>query len=146
MAGTAQDLAAAVRALVPTSVVIAGTTAPATVYDTELTDEHPPNIYFVAGVRVPNVDERSESGQPVSVLCKVVITIGARTAIAVRDMASAAITALDCARPVAAGWHTGPLQLRNTRGPDVDEDVTFTSGARVVYGLLELDLSASRLS
>jgi hypothetical protein len=145
MTGTAQDLAAAVKALVPSSVVVGGTTAAVDRYDTELGLDLPPNLYYVVNVRVPNVAERSESGQPVSVLCKVAITIGARTALAVRDLASAAILALDSARPTAAGWETGPLQLRNTRGPDRDQDVTFTNGAHVIYGLLEFDLAASRL-
>lgn len=145
MTGTAQDLAGAVKALVPNSVTIDGTTAAAKVYDTKVTDTRPPGIYFVSNVRIPNVAQRSEAAQPVSVLCKVLVTIGAVTSVAVRDMATAAADALEGVRPVAAGWTTGPLQLRNTRGPDEDTDLTFTSGATVIYGLLEFDLTASRL-
>lgn len=144
MAGTAQDLAAAVRALVPTSVTIAAQTVTATVYDTEA-DKTPPNIYYVVNVRIPNPAQRSEAGHAASMLCRVLVTVGARTAVAVRDMASAVAGELDTVKPVAAGWETGPLLLRNTRGPDVDDDVTFTGGAQVVYGLLEFDLLASRL-
>lgn len=144
MSGGPQDLAAAVKTLVPTSVTIAGTTAASKVYDTVVTDAQPPDIYFVANIRVPNVAERSEAARPVSHVCRVAITIGARTAVAVRDMAKA-IAALDGTRPAAPGWVTGPLQLRTTRGPDRDPDLTFTNGAPVIYGRLEFDLLASLL-
>lgn len=145
MSGTAQDIAAAVKALVPTSVLIAGTTAAVKVYDTKVTDPKPAGIYLVSNVRVPNVAQRSEAARPVSVLCKVAITIGALTGTAVRDIATAVCDELEGVRPAAAGWETGPLQLRNTRGPDEDTDLTFTSGATVIFGLLEFDLTASRL-
>lgn len=145
MTGTAQDIAAAVKALVPISVSIDGTTLTAKVYDTRVTDPKPPGVYFVSNVRIPNVAQRSEAAQPVSVLCKVAVTVGALSGVGVRDMAQAAADALEGVRPVAAGWETGPLQLRNTRGPDEDTDLTFTTGARVIYGLLEFDLTASRL-
>lgn len=141
----AQVLAAAVKALVPTSPPIAGTPASVTVYDTAVTEAKPPNIYYVVNVRVPRVETRSESSRPVSVLCRVTVTIGARTAVAVRDMADAATAALESITPVADGWVTGPLQLRNTRGPDRDPDLTFTNAANVIYGLLEFDLLASRI-
>lgn len=146
MAGTAQDLAAAIKALVPTSVAIAATTVTAKVYETAVTDSQPPDVYFVANIRVPNVADRSEAGRPVSHVCRVAVTIGARTGVAVRDMATAALAALESVRPVAAGWETGPLQLRTTRGPDRDPALTFTNGAAVIYGRLEFDLVASLLS
>lgn len=143
--GSVQVLAAAIKALVPTSVTVATTTLTVKVYDTSVTDPHPADLYSVVNVRVPNVNARSDASTPHSVLCRVVVTVGAKTPVAVRDMADAAVTALDCVRPAAAGWTVGPLLLRNTRGPEVDPDVTFSNGTQVTYGVLEFDLTASRL-
>lgn len=142
--GDVQALAAAVRALVPTTVSIAGTAVGVDVHDTVVPSAHPARLYFVVNVRLPLTSDRSEAVSEHAALTRVAVTIGARTGVAVRDMAAAALDALDQAVPVAAGWHVGRLLLVNTRGPDEDRDVTFTDGTRVVYGLLEFTLTASR--
>lgn len=141
--GEAQVLADAVKVLVPTSVTVAATPVTVKVYDTSVTDSHPADLYFVANVRIPNVADRSDAATPQSMLCQIVLTVGAKTPVAVRDMASAAITAMEGARPTAAGWTTGTLLLRNTRGPEIDRDVTFSNGTQVTYGVLEFELTAS---
>lgn len=145
MPGTARDLADAIKALVPTSVAIGSQTVAPQVFDVSTgSTTAPANLYYVVHVATPSVDDRSESASPIGHLTRVRVTSVGRTSNAARDLASAVESSLDQGRPVAAGWLCGPLLLRNTRGPDVDHDVTFTDGARAIYAVSEFELITSR--
>ena len=145
MPGTARDLADAIKALVPASVAIGTQTVAPQVFDVSTgTTDAPASIYYVLHVTIPSIDDRSEGATPHGHLSRVRLTAVGRTSNAARDLASAAESALDQARPVAAGWSCGLLLLRNTRGPDVDPDVTFTDGTRAIYAVSEFELTASR--
>lgn len=145
MAGTARDLAAAVKAMLPTSVVVGSGPVAVTTYDVSTgSTRAPANSYYVLHVVLPRVLGRSEGASPHGHLTRVRLTSVGRTANAARDLASAAEVALDQARPVADGWLTGPLRLDNVRGPDEDPDVTFTDGARAIFAVSEFVLTASR--
>lgn len=145
MPGRASDLASGIRSLMPSSVVIATQTVSPKTYDTSTGSTVPPgDFYYVLNVRLPWVLERSEGATPQGHEVRVRVTSVGRTAIAARDLASAVEVALDQARPVAAGWVTGPLLLDNARGPEEDPDVTFTGGARAIFAVSEFVLTASR--
>lgn len=145
MPGTARDLAAAVKALLPATVVVGTGPVAVTTYDVSTgSTKAPANLYYVLHVVLPRVLDRSEGASPHGHLTRVRLTSVGRTAGVARDLASAAESALDQARPVADGWLTGPLLLENVRGPDEDPDVTFTDGARAIYAISEFVLTASR--
>lgn len=145
MAGRARDIADGVRALVPTAVLVGTQSMSPKTYDTSTGTTTPPeDVYYVVNIRLPAVLDRSEGASPQGHEVRVRLTSVGRTAAAARDLASAAEAALDQARPVAAGWLTGPLLLDNTRGPDEDPDVTFTGGARAIFAVSEFVLTASR--
>lgn len=145
MAGTARDLADAIKALVPTSVTIGSQTVAPEIFDVSTgSTKAPASIYYVLHVTIPGIDDRSEGATPHGHLTRVRLTSVARTAAAARDLASASEAALDQTRPVAAGWVCGPLLLRNTRGPDEDPDVTFTDDTRAIYAVSEFELTTSR--
>jgi hypothetical protein len=145
MAGTAQDVAAAVKALLPTSVQVGTQTVTTTTYDTSTgSTKAPASTYYVLHVVLPRVLDRSEGASAHGHLTRVRVTSVGRTSTAARELASAAEMALDQSRPAAAGWLTGPLLLDNTRGPDEDPDVTFTDGPRAIFAVSEFVLTASR--
>ncbi|GIG27186.1 hypothetical protein [Cellulomonas denverensis] len=145
MTGTARDVASAIQALMPASVQVGSQSVSPKTFDTSTgTTDAPAEVYFVLHVRLPAVLERSEGATPHGHEVRVRVTSVGRTPGAARDLASAAESALDRARPVADGWLLGPLLLENVRGPDEDPDVTFTNGARAIYAVSEFVVTASR--
>lgn len=132
-----------VKALLPTSVTLAGTTVSPKVYDTRV-HEKPGREYFVLNVRVPDVSERSEAATRLAHEVRVWVTSVSRTGTITRLMAELVESALDQAVVTADGWGACRLLLDNTRGPDDDPGVTFTDGTVAVWCLSEFLTSASR--
>ncbi len=145
MTARARDIAAAVRALMPATVLVGTTEVSPGLYDTSTgTTTAPADCYYVLNVRVPEVLVRSEGASVHAHEVLVRVTSVGRTPDAARDLASAVEAALDQVRPVADGWLLGLLLAINQTGPTEDVDVTFTNGSTAIYTVTEFTLTASR--
>lgn len=132
-----------VKALLPTSVTLAGKTVNPKVYDTRV-HEKPAGEYFVLNVRVPDVSERSEAATRLAHGIRVWVTSVSRSGTITRLMSELVEAALDQEQIAPDGWGPCRLLLDNSRGPDDDPDVTFTDGTVAVWSLQELVITASR--
>jgi hypothetical protein len=132
-----------VKALLPTTVAVAGTTLSPKVYDTRV-HEKPAREYFVLNVRVPDVTERSEAATRLAHGIRVWVTSVGRSGTVAREFASAVERSLDQAEITPDGWVPCRLLLDNTRGPDDDPDVVFTDGGVAIWALSEFVITASR--
>ena len=132
-----------VKALLPASVTLSGTTVSPKVYDTRV-HEKPAREYFVLNVRVPDVSERSEAASTLAHEVRVWVTSVSRGGTITRLMAELVESALDQAVVSADGWGACRLLLDNSRGPDDDPDVIFTDGSVAVFALSEFTATASR--
>lgn len=137
------DLYASVKALLPTSVVVAGTTLSPKVYDTRV-HEKPAREYFVLNVRVPDVSDRSEAATRLAHEVRVWVTSVGRSGTVAREFAAAVEQAMDQAEITPDGWGPCRLLLDSTRGPEDDPDVVFTDSSVAVWALSEFVITASR--
>ena len=132
-----------VKALLPTTVTVAGVTVTPKVYDTRV-HEKPSREYFVLNVRTPDVSERSEAASQLAHGIRVWVTSVTRGGGGTRAMTEAVESALDQAVITPDGWGPCRLLLDNTRGPDVDDAVIFTDNSVAIWALSEFVITASR--
>jgi len=101
---TFRALAAGVVALMPDDDVAS--------HVGEVDEPSPALPWRLVSVQVPGVLERSRVSTPHARTCRVRVTIAARTQDEALAVADSTLGALEGSRPAAAGWVTGPLQLR----------------------------------
>lgn len=112
-------------------------------------DGHVPNghdlPYRWVRVRLPVVSERSLARPGQLLVLDAVVTCVAGTAAGARTMAADTTTALEGARPVAAGWLTSPVESLNAREVAEDTDVIIPGTNRhPIYAITEWRFTASR--
>lgn len=114
------------------------------VHDGHVPDGHVVPYLWVR-THLPDASSRSLSRDPQSLRLDATVTFVAATAPAVRSMFATVRTALEGARPVAAGWSTSPVICLNARDVTEDTDVVIPGTSRhPVYAVTEWRFTASR--
>ena len=97
-------------------------------------------------VRVPGVRDRSDAATPLGRSVRVQVTCAGLTDEQVLTVLDAALSALEGARPVAAGWVAGPLLLIGDPSLYSDDVVATGVNRRVAVAVASLECTASPIA
>lgn len=126
-------LANAVKALAPAGTVLGQV------------DDAAPLPWRSMRVSAPGVSMRSDASPPVAFVVRVSLLVSAATDAGALRIAGEAVDALEGARPVAAGWLTGPLLSRGASQPYEANATVQASNRQLVTVALSFEFTATRL-